>query len=71
MPWVKIPPERLQHVGLFGYEFIQDGADGWAWYEGPIGKTAIDRADPNIWLEDIGEAAQLGARGISISPDDD
>jgi hypothetical protein len=69
--WVKIPADKLPHLRLFGYDFIQKGADGLDWYHGPNGRTAVDPADPTVWVEDEGEAMQLGAKAIHIHSDDE
>ena len=63
MPFVRIPPERLEHLRLFGYDLVfVDGHQ--LWYHGPHGRTVVDKTDPWIWVDDIGEAIQLGATAI-------
>jgi len=60
MPWVKIPTDRLPHLPLFGIDLIAD--DGaFAWYRGAIGRMRVEKADPNVFVEDISDAIQLGA----------
>lgn len=63
MPWVKIPPENLLNLALFGYDFIKDDGE-FAWYHGPHGRMHIEKAKPCVYVDDIGEAHQLGAIGV-------
>jgi hypothetical protein len=64
MPYVQIPPDRLEHLPLFGYDLVFVEGDR-LWYHGPFGRTAIDRNRPYVWVDDIGEAIQLGAIAIA------
>ncbi len=66
MPWVKIPPERLQDLPLFGIDLVADD-DNWAWYRGSSGRMRVEKSDPKVWFEDLSDAHQCGARGIMIS----
>ncbi len=66
MPWCEIPPEKLEHIGHFGYDLImEDGS--LIWYHGPKGRLAVERARPRFWFEDMGEAAQAGATAILLT----
>jgi hypothetical protein len=66
MPWVKIPADRLQHLPLFGIDLIEDQGD-FAWYHGPLGRMRIEKADPNVFVEEISEAIELGAKAILVN----
>ena len=64
MVWAKIPPEKLEHASLFGYDLIEEG-DKYNSYYNPQGKiTFVEKAAPKLWFEDIGEAIQMGSEGI-------
>jgi hypothetical protein len=66
MPFCRIPPSSLEHLTLFGYDFIAD-ADDRIWYHGPLGRTSVDKNDPVVWVEDIADAVQLGATDILVT----
>jgi hypothetical protein len=51
MPWVRIPPEQLKNLPLFGIDLIKD-ENGFAWYHGPIGRMLVEKADPRVFVED-------------------
>jgi hypothetical protein len=70
MPWVKIPPDRLSHLSLFGIDFIKDDGE-FAWYRGERGRMRVEKTDPRIWVEDINDAIQLGATAIFLTSDAD
>ena len=63
MPWAKIPPQKLPHMPLFGYDHIKDDGDH-AWYRGPIGRIRVEKATPKFWFDDVTEAHQAGATAI-------
>ncbi len=63
MPFVEIPPENLKHLPLFGYDLIADDSQ-FAWYTGPRGRMRVDKKKPFVWVEDPGEAIQLGAIAV-------
>jgi len=65
MPWVRIPPESLEHLGLFGIDFIKDDGD-FAWYRGARGRMRVEKADPRVFVEDIADAAQLNATSVLV-----
>ena len=67
MPFFEIPPENLEHLPLFGYDKISED-DNFAWYSGPKGRMRVDKKQPFVWLEDMGEAGQLGAVAVVPSP---
>ena len=63
MPWAKIPPNRLDHMPLFGYDLVNE--DGpLAWYNGPRGRLCIEKDAPQFWFEDVADAQQAGATAI-------
>ena len=64
MPWVRIPPERLEHVHLFGIDLIVDEGD-FAWYRGSK-RMYVEKARPRIFVDDIADAIQLGASAIFV-----
>lgn len=65
MPWVEIPPDRLQHIGLFDHDLIAD--DGaFAWYRCPRGRVRIEKAAPRVWVEDLETAIQLRAVAVVV-----
>jgi len=66
MPWVRIPQRRLKDVPLFGIDFIRDDDDdpAYAWYRGSRGRMRVEKANPFIFFEDVGDAIQLEAIGI-------
>ena len=68
MPFVEIPSENLEHLSLFGYDLISDDKD-FAWYSSPIGRMRVEKARPWVWVEDIPDAMQLGAKSIIMPPD--
>jgi hypothetical protein len=66
MPWCEIPTEKLEHIGLFGYDVIME--DGkFLWLHGPKGRLVVERARPRLWFEDVGEAVQAGAIAIILT----
>lgn len=65
MPWVKIPPERLADLPLFGIDLISDQGDK-LWYRGPNGRMLVEKKAPRVWFDDIGDAHQCGATAILI-----
>lgn len=67
MPFFRIAPERLQFVGLFGIDLLKDDGD-YAWYSSSRGRQRVYKADPVIWLDDLGDAGQLGALDIIQVP---
>lgn len=66
MPWVKIPPERLSNLPLFGIDMIKDEGD-FAWYRGSAGRMRVEKADPRVYVEDITDAIQLGATAVLVT----
>jgi hypothetical protein len=70
MPWIRIPPDNLDHLPLFGIDLIKDDGD-LAWYRGERGRMYVEKNDPRIWVEDESDAIQLGAISILISTDQD
>ena len=66
MPWVRIPPDRLPHLPLFGIDLIKDSGD-FAWYSGARGRMLVEKSDPRIFVEDEADAIQLGATAIFLS----
>lgn len=72
MPWFEIPPEKLPHLSLFGYDRLSDGtsASDFEWYTGPLGRTRVQKSKPFVWLEDVADGIQLGAVGIHKGPSD-
>ncbi len=63
MTWIRIPPENLEHLLLFGYDLIKDEGE-YAWYTSPRGRMRVLKDDPRVWVEDIADAGQLGATAI-------
>jgi len=63
MPWVRIPPESLAHLVLFEIDLIKDEGD-FVWYRGARGRMRVEKANPRVFVEDIGDAIQLGATAI-------
>lgn len=63
MPWVKIPPDKLPHLPLFGIDLIVDQGSH-AWYRGERGRMYVEKADPRVFVEDVADAMQLGATAI-------
>lgn len=68
MPWVRIPPEQLQHLSLFGIDFLKDDG-GFAWYRGARGRMRVEKSDPRVFVEDEADALQLKATAILCSFD--
>jgi hypothetical protein len=68
LPWFKIPPDRLQHLTLFGIDFIKDDGD-FAWYRGARGRMRVEKSDPRVFLEDPTDALQLGATALLVRHD--
>ena len=66
MPFFEIPPEKLEHLSLFGYDKIAED-ENFAWYSSSKGRMRVDKKQPFVWLDDMGEAGQLGAIAI-VSP---
>lgn len=68
MPWFKIKPERLNHISLFGYEIINETDEFIQVRRLDNNEIHIlDKNDSNmIWLDDIGEAHQMGAEAIKL-----
>lgn len=64
MPWVTIPAEMLPQLSLFGIDLIEDCGDDHAWYHGSKGRMYVEKNKPNIWVDEIGDAQQLGATAI-------
>lgn len=70
MPWVRIPPNRLEHLPLFGIDLIgDDGA--FAWYSSPMGRMRVEKSDPRVWVDDEDDAIQLGATAVLCGADPD
>lgn len=69
MPWVRIPPDRLEHLPLFGYDKIAED-DNFAWYHGPRGRMRVEKDDPRVFLVDDVDAMQLGALEILVDSSD-
>jgi len=69
MPWVRIPPEQLDHLRLFGIDLIKDEG-AFAWYRGPQGRMRVEKADPRVFVEEIADAIQLGATSIFLTEDE-
>ncbi len=67
MPWVKIPPDQLPHLPLFGIDHVSDDGD-FAWYRGARGRMRVEKADPRVFIEDITDAIQLHAKAVFIDP---
>ena len=63
MPWARIPPEYLEHLPLFGIDFLSDDGD-FAWYRGLKGRMHVEKASPRVFFEDISDAKQCGATAI-------
>jgi hypothetical protein len=70
MPWFRIPAENLAHLPLFGIDLIRD-ENGFAWYRGEVGRMRVEKRDPRVFLEDVGEAIQLGATAILLTEGDE
>jgi hypothetical protein len=70
MPWFKIPPDKLEHLSLFGIDLIADQGE-FAWYRGTNGRMRVEKADPRIFFEDVSEAHQCGATAVMVSVRDD
>ena len=66
MPWVKIPPDRLPSLPLFGVDLIRDEGE-FAWYRGSAGRMQVEKADPRVFVDDIADAIQIGATAILVS----
>jgi hypothetical protein len=68
MPWIKIAPDRLQHLPLFGIDFLKD--DGaFSWYRGSKGRMRVEKANPCVFVDDEQDAIQLGAEAILVAGD--
>jgi hypothetical protein len=67
MPWVKIPPDQLPHLPLFGIDHLNDDGD-FAWYRGARGRMRVEKADPRLFIEDIADAIQLRAKAVFVDP---
>ncbi len=64
MVWAKIPPKKLEHASLFGYDLIKEGEKYNSYYN-PQGEVClVEKASPKLWFDDVGDAAQMGAEGI-------
>jgi hypothetical protein len=68
MPWVKIPPDQVPHLPLFGIDLIKDEGQ-FAWYRGERGRMRIDKTEPCVWVGDISDALQLKALDILVEPE--
>ncbi|HVA13503.1 MAG TPA: hypothetical protein VNF99_09655 [Stellaceae bacterium] len=66
MPWVRIPPERLESLPLFGIDLVKDEGE-FAWFRGSAGRMRVEKADPRVFVEDIADAIQIGATAILVS----
>lgn len=67
MPFFEIPPEKIEHLPLFGYDLIHDD-DEYAWYTCPRGRLRVSKRRPFVWAEDDTDAIQLGAIGVVLGP---
>lgn len=70
MPWAAIPPDRAKNIGMFGYNWVSDDGDDYAWYNGPFGLIRVYRPSPKFFFEDVTDAIQAGAEAILVSPND-
>lgn len=71
MPYVRLPPDRLIHLPIFGIDVIKEDGE-FVWMTGgPNGsRQAIWRHAPRVWFDDLNDAKQAGATAIMISEDD-
>lgn len=65
MPWVQIPPDSIKHLPLFGYDIIAED-DSFLWVSSPFGRMRIEKDDPRVFVDDINDAIQLGAKAIQL-----
>jgi hypothetical protein len=63
MPWARLPPEKLEHLSAFGIDLLNDEGE-FAWYRGERGRMYVNKSDPKVWFDDVGDAHQAGAIGI-------
>lgn len=71
MPYCEIPPESLEHLGLFGIDVLHETptalivrcvkGDGHIEYP-------VDKLRPHIWFDDIADAIQMGTKAIVPMP---
>lgn len=71
MPWARIPCNKLDSIGLFGYSLEHE--DGKIlWYRGPQGKMyAVDRHAPRFFFDSVTEAMQAGCTAVRIATPED
>ena len=65
MPSVKIPPDALTRLKIFGYQKVGEDAVH-IFYESQDSYVVVRKDDPWIWFEDINDAIQLGAEAIIV-----
>jgi hypothetical protein len=65
MPWVKIHPDMLEHLPMFGIDVIREDGQ-FCWYHGARGRMYVEKADPRVWVDDDVDALQLGATAILV-----
>ena len=81
MPWARIPPDRLIFLPMFGINVIKDDGE-FVWYGNADGRRMrVQKRNPRIWFDDVGDAHQAGATAIlqssdvssiaDVQPDDD
>ncbi len=64
MPWFAVPPQKLQHLSLFGYSHPIDIGEHLLATHSDQGDIVIQKANPVVWLDDTGEAMQMGATSL-------
>jgi hypothetical protein len=67
MPYAEIPPDKLQHLEMFGHQLLEESASQILTACGR-GVCVIDKARPIVWFESTEDAMQCGAIAIVQGP---
>lgn len=67
MPFCRIPPEKLEMIGLFGFTVINE-TETHALISCELGEFIVAKSAPWLLFEDMNDAMQLGALGVVKTP---
>ena len=65
MPWVELTQDKLDKLGVFGYDKIKED-ERYIVLSTPHGRMFIEKSSPKVYFDDINDAIQFEPEKILI-----